>query len=125
VCGRGAGAHGYALRDYSRVLWLCDDPGCVEQASKVYNMKTRDLNDYERKAFNEAIGHSADAIFESVMTVLWEHGAQNLNELDADKFDQLKRAATQNEKLQEAMAYFQNAFAYSLRRQLDPSQTPF
>ena len=50
VCARAATGHGYAPKSASKVLWVCDDPKCIQAAKAVYSMKQDQFSRIESRA---------------------------------------------------------------------------
>lgn len=68
VCHRRAGPNGMAASPNSKtVLWICENPECIEPAKKVLHMAIRmkGLDHFEQEA-RDAAGDEAGAYLESV-----------------------------------------------------------
>ncbi|GGE18305.1 hypothetical protein GCM10011390_41850 [Aureimonas endophytica] len=70
VCAREATGIGYAPRS-SRgtpdrpILWICDDPDCIEIARNSYDMRQEDFTRIESLASHEG-GHALEAFCEEI-----------------------------------------------------------
>lgn len=53
VCARWATGFGYAPRVGRPVLWVCDDPDCLQIAKETYAMKQKDFERLESLAAQE------------------------------------------------------------------------
>jgi hypothetical protein len=65
VCRRRAMAIGYAPKQRSEVIWLCDDNGCHAAAKAIYKMPSDWLDAYEIGAMLEA-GNLAGAYLDEI-----------------------------------------------------------
>lgn len=67
VCHRRAGAGGFSPPNSKLVLWLCENPECIEPGKEVFKMAMRmkGLDHFEQEA-RDAAGDEAGAYLESV-----------------------------------------------------------
>jgi hypothetical protein len=50
VCARAACGFGYSSRGASKILWVCDDPKCIQAAKAIYSMKQDEFSRIESMA---------------------------------------------------------------------------
>lgn len=83
VCARAALGHGYAPRNASKILWVCDDPKCIQVAKAVYSMKQDQFSRIE----SMAAARGGDSGIEFLETV----GKTDFTDLTPDQWFELNR----------------------------------
>lgn len=83
VCARQATGLGYAPPSRSKILWLCDDPECIDIARNSYAMRQHDFNRIESLAAHEG-GHALEAFCEEI-------GKSDFREFTQEEFFEANR----------------------------------
>lgn len=76
-CARQATGYGYAPDNLARVMWVCDDPECLQIAKSSYKMRQDQFTRIESAA--------AYVGFEAMCMYLAEIGKLDLNTLTTDE----------------------------------------
>lgn len=77
-CGRSATGFGYAPKTGQAILWVCDDPQCLEIAKDSYSMKQDQFSRLESLAAGKG-GDEGGAFLDSI-------GKTNLESLTPDEW---------------------------------------
>lgn len=83
VCARAARGYGYAPKNASKVMWLCDDPKCIQAAKAVYQMKQDQFSRIE----SMAAARGGDAGIELLETI----GKTDFTQLTIDEWSEFRR----------------------------------
>ncbi|MCY0150901.1 hypothetical protein OEG84_25175 [Hoeflea sp. G2-23] len=83
VCARAALGHGYAPKNASKILWVCDDPKCIQAAKAVYVMKQDQFTRIESRA----AAKGGDAGIELLETI----GKTDFAQLTIDEWSEFRR----------------------------------
>lgn len=83
VCARAALGHGYAPRNASKIVWVCDDLKCIQVAKAVYSMKQDQFSRIE----SMAAARGGDSGIEFLETV----GKTDFTTLTIDEWSEFRR----------------------------------
>lgn len=122
-CGRAASGVGYAARDKSPVLWVCE--ACVPVARKVSSMPEKSLSVYEKHAVVDATKAVMARQIEVVLSALWDAGIQSLADLTPEKLDTIMEKMTIDGEMNETTRDALLAFGASIRSQAGKGEAPF
>lgn len=88
-------------------------------------MPKSDLTIYEQAAITRAKESVVSALLEAMLSLMWERGIKNLDEIDGQTFAGLERVARLDANVQAAFTKFMAEYVGHLEKVMSGEEAPF